>query len=93
VKTILFPLFAVITIGLLARNAEAEKSVKIPTKAAGTYFEPHRSESLPKAKSDFYSRKDNLNPYTGKPYVDPSKPVAPKKENACGCPSSSPSRP
>ena len=45
----------------------------------GTYVAPHHATNPNNTKTDNYSSKPNVNPYTGKAgTVDPMKPAAPK---------------
>ena len=46
----------------------------------GTYVAPHHATNPNATKTDNYSSKPNVNPYTGKAgTVDPLKPAAPKQ--------------
>lgn len=58
---------------LITTDASA-KGVKGYTKKSGTYVAPHQRTSPNKTKTDNYSTKGNVNPYTGKAGTkDPSK--------------------
>lgn len=47
-------------------SAKGSTSVKGYTKKSGTYVAPHKRSAPNKTKSDNYSTKGNMNPYTGK---------------------------
>lgn len=64
-----------LALGCMALSASADESVKGYTKKDGTYVAPYQKTDPNKSKSDNYSSKGNVNPYTGKKgTVDPNKP-------------------
>ena len=62
--TIIFIAACVISAGAIAKGGS--HSVSGYTTKNGTYVQPHRATDRNSSKDDNYSKKGNVNPYTGK---------------------------
>lgn len=72
-----------LAISLLAPTsveAKGSHSVRGHVTKKGTYVAPHRSTNPDSSRSNNWSSKGNVNPYTGKKGTqDPSRPRSPRK--------------
>jgi hypothetical protein len=68
-KKLLVVLLSILILSVISLGETYAKSstrVRGYTKKSGTYVAPHRKTTPDKSKSNNYSTKGNVNPYTGK---------------------------
>ena len=83
-KATVMPLVALLASTIAPQlGAASSHSVRGYVKKDGSYVQPHRQTNPNKSKSDNWSTKGNINPYTSKPgTVDPTSPRLPKKRKS-----------